>query len=623
MLTSERVAAAGAGVLLADKGASGYRIVVSRDAIASEKHAAHELQMFLEQISGAKLDIVTDAEPVGAREIMLGNNAHLRAAGVSLDLASLGEEGFVIRTASPHLVIAGGGLRGTLYGVYAFLEEQLGCRWFAPNVSRIPKLQRVEIPALDRKQVPRLEYREVYYQAAKDADWSARNRLNSKDTGNRNYTGTPAFKDDPRGGLVTYYPFGHSFYKLTPPETYFATHPEWFSEIDGKRTAIGRFKRAQLCLTNEELIQHCIKTVKQWLQEHPEATIASIAQNDGPGGWCECAQCSALEAKEGNVHSAPVIYFVNRIAEAIAKDHPKVAIDTLAYSYTIKPPKTLKPLPNVIIRLTTGACCSHAIGNEKCDKNAGMRALVRDWFQLTQRIYIWDYVVNFRQYLLPFPNVGTLAPNMKFFADHGVRGVFEQGSGEVAHSDLAPLKAYLLAKLLWNPDFDVQKGTEEFLDEYFGPAGKPVGAYLAALQKEIDDGDIRRNHMSPFEPSVEAPYLSQALLARAAKLFNEAERLVTNDEERLRRVQTARLSLDYFRVTMIARLNALASPAEAKLPVGGWYKAATENFFATAQRVGVTHIREANRNRSTMADYRVDLDAGANTGKETAGPELE
>ena len=54
-------------------------------------------------------------------------------------LASLGNEGYVIRTVGDDLVIAGGQLRGNMYGVYGFLEDHLGCRWFAPGVSRIPK----------------------------------------------------------------------------------------------------------------------------------------------------------------------------------------------------------------------------------------------------------------------------------------------------------------------------------------------------------------------------------------------------------------------------------------------------------------------------------------------------
>ena len=66
-----------------------------------------------------------------------------------------------VRSAGSRLVIAGGAVRGNLYGVYGFLEEQLGCRWFTPTVSRIPKTERVAIESLDVTKVPALEYREV------------------------------------------------------------------------------------------------------------------------------------------------------------------------------------------------------------------------------------------------------------------------------------------------------------------------------------------------------------------------------------------------------------------------------------------------------------------------------
>ena len=65
-------------LVLADGGQSAYRIVVADDASPSTRHGAEELQMFLEQISGAKLPIVSDQEPLGPREIILGENAHLR-----------------------------------------------------------------------------------------------------------------------------------------------------------------------------------------------------------------------------------------------------------------------------------------------------------------------------------------------------------------------------------------------------------------------------------------------------------------------------------------------------------------------------------------------------------------
>ncbi len=604
--------AAGTTLLLAANDSSDYCIVISQSASPSERYAATELQRFLEQICGAHLPIRTDDVPLAEHEIILGDNVHLKAMGITVDFERLGDEGFVIRTAPPHLVIAGGPQRGTLYGVYAFLEEHLGCRWFTPTVSRIPHLPRLEVGDIDDEQKPSLEYREVFFFAARDGDWAARNRLNS----------SMARLTEEQGGKVTYYPFVHSFYTLIPPDQYFKSHPEWFSQVDGERTYVGRYKRAQLCLTNEEMIQQVLKTVKEWIVEHPEATIISISQNDGPGGWCECEKCAALEQQEGGVHSAPIIYFVNRIAEAIADEHPGIAVDTLAYGYSSQPPKNLKPLPNVIVRMTTGACCSHPIADEKCAENARLRDGIREWFQLTKRIYIWDYVVNFRQYLLPFPNLGVLGPNLRFFVSHGVRGVFEQGSGDVLDSDMGPLKAYLLAKLLWNPDCDVRKVRNEFLDVYYGPAAEPIGSYLDLLQREVEGDDYHRLHMSPFEPGIEAPYLTPEVLAASMRLFDEAERLVVSDPERLLRVRTARLSLDYVKVSLAARLNAFVGTGDEKRPIDEWYQESLNNFFTTAERAGIAHIRESSRPRSTMEEFRRQLEAGQQN-REGKGAEIE
>lgn len=600
-LTAAAAEAESPALVLAENGASAFCIAIGRSAPPSERRAAAELQTFLEQICGARLAIVTDEQPLGAHEIILGDNEHLRAAGIQIDTANLGNEGFVIRTVPPHLIIAGGKQRGTLYGVYAFLEDHLGCRWFTSSVSRIPRMPRIELGAIDERQTPALEYREVFYFDALDADWTARNRLNS----------SMGRLDDDHGGKVTYYPFVHSFWTLIPPEKYFETHPEWFSLVDGVRTLQGKYKRTQLCLTNEEMIQQAIATVKEWIRDHPEATIFSVSQNDGPGGWCECENCAALEAREGGVHSAPIIYFVNRIAEVVAAEHPEIAIDTLAYSYSRKAPKTLKPLPNVIIRLTSGACCSHGIGDGQCDLNADLRNDIQDWFRLTQRMYVWDYVVNFYQYLLPFPNFHTLAPNIRFLIDHGVRGIFEQGSGDVPHSDMAPLKAYLLAKMLWNPDIDRQAATREFLEAYYGPAGTPIGVYLELIELETAGGAYRWFHMSPFERSSFPNYLTTELLAKAARLFDEAERLVDGDPELLLRVQTERLSLDYVKLQLASRLEALANAGKPDIPITDWYRQARDQFFTAAQRTNVGHIRESSRPGSTMEEFRQHLETTA------------
>lgn len=579
---------AAAGLLLADKGRSNYRIVIAKAASPSEKHAAAELQMFLEQISGARLPVVTDDEPMGDREIILGDSAHLRAAGVGVDFAGLGDEGFVIRTASPHLIIAGGRQRGTMYGVYTLLEDHLGCRWFSSKVSRIPRLERIEIAEIDERQTPVLEYREPFSADAMDGDWAARNRMNS----------SAARLTAEHGGKIIYYPFVHTFYQLIPPEKYFAQHPEWFSEIDGKRT----HENAQLCLTDNDLIQEAIKNVKGWIKDHPEANIISVSQNDC-WGWCTCSKCRALEEQEGGAHSAPIVYFVNRIAEAIADEYPNVAIDTLAYSYSRQPPKTLKPRPNVIIRLCSIECCfSHPLATDDYPQNVSFRDDIQNWFKLTKRIYVWDYVCDFANYIMPWPNLRVLGPNIKFFVDHGVRGIFEEGCYNTLGGDMAELKAYVMAKCLWNPNYDVEQAVGEFMAGYYGPAARPIRDYLDLLHDKVE-GD--RLHIQIWT-GPDAPYLTPEIIARADQLFDQAERLAASDAPCLERVKALRLPLQYAKISQARPGYALVGDQYRPAKVPPWYDATVRDFFAVAERNGITLISEG----GPLANYQKQVESG-------------
>ena len=153
-----------------------------------------------------------------------------------------------------------------------------------------------------------------------------------------------------KGGHISYKGFVHTFNQLVPPETHFAAHPEWFSLIKGKRTS----DRAQLCLTNPSLRDFMVERVKQWLRESPETGIISVSQNDWAGA-CECRDCKTLDDAEGTP-AATMLAFANYVGEKIEPEFPQVAVDTLAYQYTRKPPKTLKPRANVIVRLCSIEC---------------------------------------------------------------------------------------------------------------------------------------------------------------------------------------------------------------------------------------------------------------------------
>ena len=270
----------------------------------------------------------------------------------------------------------------------------------------------------------------------------------------------------------------HTFYPLIPPEKYFAEHPEWFSEIDGKRTT----EHAQLCLTNEDMRKELVKNLKERLRNNPAATIASVSQNDWIGN-CKCKNCAAIEQEEGSP-AGLMLRFVNAVAADIEQEFPNVAISTLAYQYTRKPPKITKPRDNVIVQLCSIECSfCKPLADER---NKAFRDDIVGWSQMCKRLYIWDYTTNFRHHIMPHPNLRVLGPNVKFFADHNVKGIFEQGAYTTSGAEMAELRAWVLAKLLWDPSRDGEALTNEFIEGYYGPAAPHIKAYLKVTHDAVE-----------------------------------------------------------------------------------------------------------------------------------------
>jgi hypothetical protein len=586
--TGSADAAGAAELVLADGGQSAYRIVVADDASPSTRHGAEELQHFLQQISGAKVPIVSDREPLAAQELILGDNAHLRHLGVAVNFDELGAEGYVLRTVGPHLVIAGGTQRGNLYGVYGLLEDHLGCRWFAPDVSRIPQAPRLVLPGLDEKQVPALEYREPFTFDCFDGDWCARNRMNS----------SSARLEAKHGGKIMFGPgfFCHTFATLVPPQKYFSTHPEYFSLVGGKR----QDGYAQLCCTNEEVIRLCTEGIVAAMRAHPEAFVFSVSQND-VDKHCECEPCQAL-AKQEDSQMGPVLALVNRVGEAVEREFPGKAVETLAYQWTRRPTKTLRPRPNVIIRLCSIECCfAHPL--ERCD-SAANRAFCRDlegWARISKRLWVWDYVTDFSHYLLPFPNQRVRDDNIRLFVRNHVRGIFEQDTYNSPHSELAALGGYLTAKFLWDPNYDEATALREFLEAYYGPAAKPIRTYLDRLHDHVEKNNI---HVVIWAPPT-SPHLPDELLVDADRLWQEAENLVAADAAVLRRVQLGRLSVDY---AIVERARAAA--AKKDRPPSPLVAVALQRFQPFLDRLGTSGLTNLQEwKRLDLADYRAKLTA--------------
>lgn len=567
------------GLLIARRDRSRYRIVVAEDASPSTFHGAFELQHFLHRMTGAQLPLVSDRMPPGDYEIVIGNTTRLERLAPDIDFKELGDEGYVIRTVGRHLVIAGGDLRGNMYGVYGLLEEYLGCRWFTPDVSRIPHYKTLHLPPIHETTIPALEYREPYTWEAFDGDWAARNRMNRNSK-----NGGLGLR---HGGRIEWVPdmFVHTFEKLVPAEKYFRKHPEYFSLVDGRR----RGDKSQLCCTNEEVIRLATEGVLRALRENPQAQVISVSQNDRDN-HCECPTCQALAEREES-QAAPVLDLVNRVAEAVEEEFPDVVVETLAYQWTRIPPKTMRPRHNVAVRLCSIECdFSRPLNGEGSDENTAFANDLRAWAKVSDRLWIWNYVTSFAHYFIPFPNLRVRDDNIRFFVNNNVKGVFQQDVYTTCCGEFSSLSAYLNAKLLWNPSYNGETAITEFLEGVYGGAAEPIREYLDLLHDRVEKENI---HLGIWE-GPDARYLSDDILARADSLWETAEAAVREEPEVLKRVRIARLSTDYASIwrDVLHGGAFLVDQDGLSLTVDPSFTARLDRFCHIASNAGTSRLKE-------------------------------
>jgi len=550
-----------AATFLTENGWTHYVIVVDPKASAPELFAAGELAAQLRQITGAEFVIQTNTKPA-SRAILVGDGEAARSVFREVPFDKLEPEELVIETKGRRLLLAGGRPRGTLYAVSRFLQDDCNVRWWTPWASRVPKVRTLRIGSLNVRTKPAFEYREPYWYPAFNAPWSWRNGVN----------GQSSQLAPEQGGRITYKGFVHTFYSLVPPEKYFGEHPEWFSLVKGARTT----NRAQLCLTNPKLRDFMVERVREWLRAAPDAGIISVSQNDWFGA-CECPDCKAMDDAEGT-HAATMVSLVNYIAEKIEPEFPHVAIDTLAYQYTRKPPKTIRPRTNVIVRLCSIECnFRESLGHAS---NVAFAEDIVGWAKLCQRLYIWDYTTDFAHYVQPHPNWFALDANIRFFATNGVKGVFSEGAYQSHGSEMAELRAWVLAQLLWNPRQDGRALVQEFLDGYYGTAAAP---YLRKYLEEIyaaSSGYVLTCYSGP-----DAPFLRFKPLARAEELWQQAEAAAAGSPEYLERIRLGHLAVRGVWLSRWDRLQKECTDAGAVWPFSQSRKEMAEEWRAVANGV--------------------------------------
>ncbi len=507
-------------------GKSKYQIVVSAEASTSEQTAARELQQYIEQMSGVQLPITSDLK-ASRRSIFVGYNERV-AALTGAQQPEANDESFTYRTIGHDLLIWGGSGRGTMYGVFTFLERELGIHWLTPKCTVVPTLKEWKLPRLDHSESPFIGYRySNYFVASGVPEWSAHTRENMK--------WSPATSN--YGNIEAYWG-AHTMEWLVPAKEFFDSHPEYFCLRDGKR--YGGY--GQLCLSNPDVLEICKTRLAQRMRENPQYRIYSLSQNDN-FQFCQCEKCAAIEEQYGG-HAGIIVWFVNQVADAVRDEFPDKYVGTFAYQYSRQPPTGIKPRENVVIRLCSIECCFAHPLDAGCPQNEAFMRDLKGWAELAPHLFIWDYIVDYAQYMAPWPNFQVLGPNIKVFGKHKAIGIFEEAQYQSAGAEFDEMKAWTVNQLLWNPEQNVDSLVNIFINGYYGKAAPRIKDYYDLCQSlvkpDIHYGIyIRENH----------EIYSDEFIQKAFAILREALDVAETDEirERVDRVRMQPLYLHCMR----------------------------------------------------------------------------
>lgn len=552
----------GPRLTLAVDGRTDYTILLPRRPTGPERKAAEDLAQWLQEMTGATFPIVqeNDRRPAGGRYLSIGQTRLRLACRIPPPRIDLGRDGYAIRAAGQNLFLTGGKRRGIVNGVYSLLQEDLGCRWYIPGVEPvIPQRPTLRFRPVLRAYRPVFEdRRDPYYgDVAYDVDWSVRNRTYSLTAP------VPASW----GGYPKFWPSSvHTYDALIPPGRHFADHPEYYSEIAGKRQPF------QLCTTNPEVRRLIIDQVLAALRADPTIEIVDVSPNDRRD-YCECAKCRAIDEAEGTKMGS-LLTLINLVADAIKDEFPHVRITTLAYLDTNGPAQTIRLRDNVLLWLCTDA---HAWSNPNLFvwETEKFSSAMKRWHAMGTKMVIWDYPSSFC-YMQPNLNLYVVAENVRWYARHGATGIFYQCMHNWNRAaDHSYLRGWVWAQQAWDPDLDTRALVRDFNYGFYGQAAEPMQRYDDRLQEAWREWR-RHRRQKDYPGPVDA-----AFAARGLALMEQAIQLAAGNAELVRRIEIAKLPLLF--VTLQAGRKGAPEP----------YLAMVDEFERIARSANTVYIENA------------------------------
>ena len=526
-------------------------IVTADDAIPPETRGAEILAQWLGDMFGTRMETVSEKQwDRKTPAILLGWTKYLAHSGFDLDQAGP-EEWYVRAMKDGNVVVAGGRPRGTLYGVYEFLEIP-GCRYFGNGSKHVPNAASFKIAGdYFNNRKPFFERRYVYT----TLDGNERPQFFSWNKQNFNANlgqGADAgfYNLRQNGSCHTFYGYGITF-----PEQ----KPEYFSLVKGERLiATSPSGPGNLCMWHPDVRKYVKEEVARRIAKDKAECEKNgcepirfyhISANDNYAK-CQCQGCAKLEKRFGT-YGGVTLDFINDVAGAFPDYH----FITFAYHHTEDAPTgNIRARDNVLIQLACSMSRGHvALSPMTAPANAETLARITAWKASVKHFDYWDYRKLYNQkYPALYTNIPVIKADLPFLAAFGVSRYFaEMEYGPINVMAFHDLGLYLDMRLLDDPHASADVVIDDFMGKYYGAAGPKMKSCLDYLVK-------RQTASKQIWDRLAFPqwdFLDSELFDTYGRLLDEAEELVKDDPERLDRVKVEYVPFGYDLLTMWNKIS--------------------------------------------------------------------
>ncbi|MBP5639042.1 MAG: DUF4838 domain-containing protein [Victivallales bacterium] len=499
-------------------------IVTPQNAPEKIATAARNLQKYIVKICGVQLPIRTDGKRVAGTGLYIGHcegspECTLAKAGASW-------EGYVIEERDGNLYFTGLNPTPVAFGVYSFIEEDLGVRWYAPGDlwEKVPKAKKsgnLSVDVRPRTVVPGTSPRiwSSHNWSSEWNEWNVRNKTCKSE-------------------VISKRNFQNRIYQIFPVEKYAKEHPEYYPLMrNGKRYIPPKgdvYWRP--CESNPEVQRIVVDYINDFFDKNPTQDSFSIGMDD-VSHLCCCPNCRAMDdapdSFEYQRFSDRHYKFVNIIAKEVAKTHPDKFIGTLIYAIALQPPKQVPVMePNVFGYITETSAAWWMPGQKKIDHD-----LTSEWRRRIQHLSRYDYYGFASMTPRYYPHY--VDEQMKYDKSLGLEGMYIE---VYTFLPLTTPMIWLTAKLQWDASQDADKLLDDFMTIY-GPAKQQMARFWALLEASYQVDRPGRGKWEHRKIINQALAISPEDLDKAFTLLDEAEQAASKDESAKARIAIHRDAL--------------------------------------------------------------------------------